>query len=45
MGATILFHVAVYAIAVIHSLDHNTQGIARSQGIVKLIFYTKVTLL
>lgn len=36
MGATIHFLVVVYATAVIHNLDHNTQGIARSKGIVEL---------
>jgi len=35
MEATIHFLVVVYATVVIHNLDHNTQGIARSQGIVK----------
>lgn len=44
MGATILFLEVFYTTAVTHNLDHNTQGIARKQGIVKLIFLTEITL-
>lgn len=38
MAATILFLVVAYTTVVTHSLDHNTQGIARSYILQKLKF-------